>query len=728
MSRFKEGEKALSQNNLVSADYGNHKGLSSVRTYVIADSPSFSSADSITNDNRIVTGVFSIPNNTIFSSDDNTHHIISSKLYKYGESFQEIGTLASGQIYTISPDNSKVVVMGSTTIFYYSIVEEELVLISSISRTSVGLTTQNVREICISDDGFLLVCTKNNNATAYNVTLVNLNTGNRDTYPASISSAANLMSFKIGSNGLAQSGYRVLNYSTFNYGIQIKNISISSVDPISFTNVSSAISLSTFGEFIRSVKFKQGNFLIITQLENGSYYVSSIDSIFEIVASSSSTFIDATFNYDQPSFVYATNNFTIVNSPSPSYENSFDGLSIQRIIYADNNKILLRESNFSLVEYTKPLPSYKICMISGVSGLVQNPTTTGNLPNMALSQDFFRRIINVNTNNPTFLRMSLNFKSNFNRTNRKYTQNGILQKLPLFQESVISNNQKFRIKTDKNVLLYDTDNYKGLLNIQVPANTNQIILETYDINEYRYSRYNQPTLNISNLRVYDYVEPSIGIINNTKPNPENYKYIEMERYSALEVEQEGDSGFYDIVLDSGDKDYFYVSDQYYNINYRPLNRVRNACLEFGYIDWSLVDNDYPVELLVDIVGIDTTYAQDYYDNLGLRDNEVDEFYKNGGKVGVRPLLSTGNFADTIASVHAGANGIYATPYSVNSFKCGLSIYNITQAVINSIESNRSKILVWLFYDKLYERDKFVEFKIGNTNFNKPRIRYKLKNG
>jgi hypothetical protein len=79
----------------------------------------------------------------------------------------------------------------------------------------------------------------------------------------------------------------------------------------------------------------------------------------------------------------------------------------------------------------------------------------------------------------------------------------------------------------------------------------------------------------------------------------------------------------------------------------------------------------------------------------------------------------------LGSVSAGSAGTNAV-YNISSFKPGINIYDITNAVRASILAQRPKIIVWLTYDKQYTRDKYINFKIGNSEANKPRIRYRLK--
>jgi hypothetical protein len=231
-------------------------------------------------------------------------------------------------------------------------------------------------------------------------------------------------------------------------------------------------------------------------------------------------------------------------------------------------------------------------------------------------------------------------------------------------------------------------------------------------------------LAVNNIRIQAENTPTFPIGSRTDFS-QVHSYIQPNRVASLTVNPVPSNGYYNLVYGAADPNYFNVGDKWYDPNYIPQNINRNACIEFDNINYSLIDVDAKIELVLDVIDIETDYAEEEYDNFGINKVEVREFYQFGSRVGIKPLVSTGNFPTDLASVSAGSAGTNAV-YNISSFKPGINIYDITNAVRASILAQRPKIVVWLTYDKQYPRDKYINFKIGNSEANKPRIRYRLK--
>ena len=310
-------------------------------------------------------------------------------------------------------------------------------------------------------------------------------------------------------------------------------------------------------------------------------------------------------------------------------------------------------------------------------------------------------------------------------------------------DKIIKSSSKvsFRILAN-NVEVFDLrNNFVGNIDVTIPPGTTSIKFETYDeafpngtpINYFKdvdyYVIYN-------NLRINVEGQASRPIGNNTRLGT-GYLYLEPIRASSLSVSDIDLNGYYDIILGQSEKDrpvsYYVVGDDWKDPNFRPLNTNRNVCLEFPNIDYSDIDEDERIELVLDVIDINTDEAEEQYDHLGIPKPTTREFYKFGDNATDSPpntrrarincSVARTDFVDTIALISAGPSNNTIAPKV--PIKGGILIYDITDAVKDSIIAGRQKIVVWLTYDE-GTRDKYVTFRIGNTELNKPRIRFKPK--
>lgn len=299
----------------------------------------------------------------------------------------------------------------------------------------------------------------------------------------------------------------------------------------------------------------------------------------------------------------------------------------------------------------------------------------------------------------------------------------------------------FRILAN-NVVVFDLkNNFVGNIDVTIPPGTTSIKFETYDdafpngtpTNYFKNADY---YVIYNNLRINVEGQPSRPIGNDTRLGI-GYSYIEPIRASSLSVSDIDTNGYHEIILGQSEKDrpvsYYVVGDDWKDPNFRPLNANRNVCLEFPNIDFSDIDEDERIELVLDVIDINTEEAEEQYDHLGIPKPTTREFYKFGDNAIDSPpntrrarmncSVARADFVDTIAAISTGpSNHTIATKVPV---KGGILIYDITDAVKESIIAGRQKIVVWLTYDE-GTRDKYVTFRIGNTEQNKPRIRFKPK--
>lgn len=713
MLRYSNGIKNIDYGNLVSSPYSGHSGLSSTITYTIEDTSITSNLDKV-EESASVERVFDD------YSDNELYHVLQdgSFLVLKDDPFNKVLKLISGQYeeygsithnlnskISLSPNGRYLLeVRSGGGIYVYDFEEgpDEYVEIRNTTFSFLS-GSSHVDFLAISSTG--IVCILGNDRLfvydSVNDSEVHIEFFSAFDEEVDILVASGNDSFVFTkTDGTTIQVYNI--YFLTGYGNWWAEAFTVSIDPGS-----------------TDLKLRYKNFsLYVGYMSVGVYHLKQNDIEIDVFPYLTSGTQVLDFNTDMTLLtklgsVYRYGSEQIIESTS--------------ILNVDSTNLITYNNSIGRINYRSKSDIYKIGKLSGTNVSFTNDVVVGFIPQYSESRDFFRKSIPISTNNKTDIRFSLRFESGPAIQNKNYVTTGdTIGGLIEYEESLVSNKMKFRVITDKNVVLYQTENYNGLINLSVPANTDTVILETFDLSTHRYAKYSQPVLNISNVRVYDYTTPSIGILNNTKISNE-HTYLTSIKLSALDIDLPTD-GFYDIILDKKDKNYFTVGDKYYNINYRPLNTKRNACLEFESLNYSDVDEDYPIELLIDVVGLDTQYAQNYYNNLGLIKTEVDSYYKNGGKIGIRPLVSTGSFPTTVQQVNSGDNGVYATPYDVTNFKCGLQIYDITQAVQSSILAGKSNILVWLFYDKLHARDNYINFKVGREQFNQPRIRYRKKNG
>lgn len=766
MSRIAQEIKTLDTSNLVSDIYNDHNGLSSKITYSDENSPSFSDSDTIGNEvfSFNYENVETLPTtsfNHTLCNDDKTiyyRYIESSSNISLvnidmlvGNRYQTVLSVDYKKYVTQLDDNGSAI---SPTLAYdfiralvdeyqnyifieryefinsaslriydiyqkinnvFTLIEEGVVLSGDVDQSrpnTFGTNEINVtiEDLAISEDG-IMIWWETSQSGNPNVYVKDLRNNSETRLVSSISS--------IHPNSFYDNSVK-FSEKNGNFKILIRNSNTN------FSVYDVEYYLNNSGRFHLINTFTLQQIPIATKKNKNSFYFGYVlNDRYYIVNDQNEVQIEG------EGFVLRD----ISNNGQDAHYERFGFFSHQigeieqssKILHSSEELLVTLDNTLDDLHYYDKINLGRSSTINNQEVIVNNPTTIGQIPNYSNSRDLFFKVIPISVSSPTFLRFSLDFQRSDSITNRNYVTTGqLVQSLNEYTEVNIENYLRFRIRTNSGNVLYETENYVGFVNVQVPAGTNEVYLETYDPNQHKYSKYNKPELKISNIRVYDYTEPSIGILNNTNFQDE-YTYSTVEEMIALDVEEVGENGFYDIILDSQEKEYIIVGDKYHNINYRPLNMNRNICLKFPVLDYSTVDNDYPIELLVDFVGLDTDYATDFYDDFGLKENEVDEFYKNGGKIGVRALVSTGAFPEDVQDVSRGSNGVYATPYSVEEFKCGLNVYNITEAVKSSILAGKSDITVWLTYDKLYERDEYINFKMGIQPFNKPRIRYRIKN-
>lgn len=299
----------------------------------------------------------------------------------------------------------------------------------------------------------------------------------------------------------------------------------------------------------------------------------------------------------------------------------------------------------------------------------------------------------------------------------------------------------FRILAN-NVVVFDLkNNFSGNIEVEIPSNTSSVKFETYDeaypvsAPTYYHKNVNY-SISYNNLRINVENLSSRKIGNHTNFG-NGYTYIDPIRSSSLSVSSVDNNGYYDIIVGQSELDrpvdYYVVGDDWKDPNFRPLNTNRNICLEFPNIDFTDVDEDEKIELVLDVIDINTEEAEEQYDHLGISKSITREFYKFGDDAVNSPpntrrarmvcSVSRSDFVNTVQSISSGpSNNTLAEQVPV---KGGIVIYDITQAVKDSILASREKVVIWLTYDE-GTRDKYVTFKVGNTETNKPRIRYKPK--
>jgi hypothetical protein len=349
------------------------------------------------------------------------------------------------------------------------------------------------------------------------------------------------------------------------------------------------------------------------------------------------------------------------------------------------------------------------------------------------SKDFLRKEITIPAGAESKLKFNMKFTVAANNNYKLEKQTGGVAN----KYEVVSSNGfiYFRVKADNTVVYNRTTSYTGPVEVTIPPGTTSIVLETYDSNfsttpippECKMNPTNSIVLN--NIRVHIEGQESVGIGNATNAQT-TATHIDPIRSASISVSNVSNNGYYDIIegpfKDGAAVDYFVVGDTFTQPNYLPRNANRNVCLEFDNVDYSLIDIDKKIELLIDVIDIDTSDAEEVYDDFAVDPVEVKEFYQYGERAKVKATLSLAAFPNTtVAAVSAGNTSPIAT-IAPTKFKGGLNVYDITQAVIQSIQNDRQKIVIWLSYDKQYARDKYVSFKIGNTATNRPRIRYTLK--
>jgi len=299
----------------------------------------------------------------------------------------------------------------------------------------------------------------------------------------------------------------------------------------------------------------------------------------------------------------------------------------------------------------------------------------------------------------------------------------------------------FRILAN-NVVVFDLrNNFVGNIDVTIPPGTTSIKFETYDeafptgtpTNYFKNADY---YVIYNNLRINVEGQPSRPIGNDTRLGT-GYSYLEAIRSSSLSVTDVDNNGYHDIILGQSESDrpvsYYVVGDDWKDPNFRPLNTNRNVCLEFPNIDFSDIDEDERIELVLDVIDINTDEAEEQYDHLGISKPITREFYKFGDNATDSPpntrrarmncSVARADFVDTVVAISTGPSNHTVAPKV--AIKGGILIYDITDAVKDSIIAGRQKIVVWLTYDE-GTRDKYVTFRIGNTEQNKPRIRFKPK--
>lgn len=346
------------------------------------------------------------------------------------------------------------------------------------------------------------------------------------------------------------------------------------------------------------------------------------------------------------------------------------------------------------------------------------------------SLDFYRKTITIAPTVESKLKFNVLFTS---VSNSVYTANylGLFSGSNLFSETLNNGTIGLRVLADGQVVHAITTSYFGPVEVTLPPGTTSVVIETYDtafatleLIPEEYKMVANYSLSLNNIRIHVENSPSFAIGSRTDSSSV-HSYIQPNRIASLSVNPIPANGYYTLIYGAEDSSYFNVGDKWYDPNYLPQNTNRNACIEFDNVNYSLIDIDAKIELVIDVIDIETDYAEEVYDDFSVNKVEVREFYQFGARVGIKPLVSVGSFPADLASVSAGSAGTNAV-YNISSFKPGINIYDITSAVRASILAQRPKIVLWLTYDKQYARDKYINFKIGNSESNKPRIRYRLK--
>lgn len=375
---------------------------------------------------------------------------------------------------------------------------------------------------------------------------------------------------------------------------------------------------------------------------------------------------------------------------------------------------------------------------------------TGVLSLTNISSYFVEKTVSIPASPQSKLKMFLNFSTSSSQSieykpSQNYYQltttwgpiNNTINDLIYRSSSKVC----FRILAN-NVVIFDLRNsFVGNIDVTIPSGTTSIKFETYDeafpngtpTNYFKNADY---YIIYNNLRINIEGQPSRPIGNDTRLGA-GYSYLEPIRGSSLSVSDVDTNGYHNIVVGQSELDrpvsYYVVGDDWKDPNFRPLNSNRNLCLEFPNIDYTDIDEDEKIELILDIIDINTDEAEEQYDNLGIPKPTTREFYKFGDNATDSPpntrrarmncSVARSDFVNTVSIVSTGpSNNTIATKVPI---KGGILIYDITEAVKDSIIAGREKIVVWLTYDE-GTRDKYVTFRIGNTEQNKPRIRFKLK--
>jgi hypothetical protein len=360
----------------------------------------------------------------------------------------------------------------------------------------------------------------------------------------------------------------------------------------------------------------------------------------------------------------------------------------------------------------------------------------------SISKDFVKKEISIPSGPESVLKFNMKFIFS-NNVSQALENKGYITQYPpgnfldspgyLIKVNTVNSLIGFRVKANGVVVYSRTTSYTGDVEITLPAGTTNVSMETYDsvygVNPpVHYKITGNPSLIINNVRIQIPNKPSIPIGNSTKSNTAA-EHLDPIRNASISISNVSNNGYYDLIEGQFHEgvavDYFVVSDTFAEPNILPRSYNRNVCLEFDNIDYSKVDIDKKIELLIDVIDIDTSVAEEAYDDLGVTNAEVSEFYKYGERAKIKVNIALSDFpTGGIAAISAGNTQVSTIPPT--KFKGGLNVYDITQAVIQSIQNSRQKIVVWLSYDKAYARDKYVAFKVGNTENNKPRIRYFLK--
>lgn len=442
------------------------------------------------------------------------------------------------------------------------------------------------------------------------------------------------------------------------------------------------------------------------------------------------------------------------NNPKPSFIVSQGQIVVNSNYYLPSPFV----SNIAPVYGPSPFANhvFDLKYLSGYLFLVAGIyviSNTGSISLTNVNSYFVEKTISISSSPQSKLKMFLNFSTsstqsleyvpsqNYYRQNTAYpfhwnSINNTINDLVYKPTSKVC----FRILAN-NVVVFDLkNNFVGNIDVTIPPGTTSIKFETYDdafpngtpTNYFKNADY---YVIYNNLRINVEGQPSRPIGNDTRLGT-GYLYLEPIRASSLSVSDVDTNGYHDIILGQSESDrpvsYYVVGDDWKDPNFRPLNTNRNVCLEFPNIDFSDIDEDERIELILDVVDINTDEAEEQYDHLGIPKSTTREFYKFGDDASNAPnvrrarincSVARTDFVDTIAAISTGpSNHTIATKVPI---KGGILIYDITDAVKESIIAGRQKIVVWLTYDE-GTRDKYVTFRIGNTEQNKPRIRFKPK--